>query len=131
MLAADTTVVLEGELLGKPTDGDHAARTLARLSGRAHQVLTAVALAGAASADCVVTTTVEFRPLRSEEIAWYVATGEPLDKAGSYALQGIGGSLVRAVEGSVSNVIGLPLAETLELLAKVGFRLPWVGATTR
>ena len=126
VLAADTTVVLGDELLGKPRDPAEAREMLGRLSGRTHEVHTGVALAGpAAEHSTVVRTRVTFRPLSAGEIAWYVGTGEPLDKAGSYAVQGKGGFLVAAVEGSPTNVIGLPLGETLELLARAGLRLPW------
>jgi septum formation protein len=134
VLAADTTVVLDGDILGKPGDAAEARRTLTRLSGRTHEVLTGVALAGpgappgastGASMDVVVRTEVTFRAASPEEIAWYVGTGEPLDKAGSYAVQGKGGFLVQGLQGSPSNVIGLPLGETLALLARTGLPLPW------
>jgi septum formation protein len=97
---------------------------LGRLSGRTHRVLTGVAIAGAARAVSSVETQVTFRPLSEAEIAWYVGTGEPLDKAGAYAIQGAGGAFVERVEGSVSNVIGLPLAETLALLCGAGLHWP-------
>jgi len=126
VLAADTTVVLGSELLGKPRDAAEAREMLGRLSGRTHEVHTGVALAGPATEhSTVVRTRVTFRPLSTGEIAWYVGTGEPLDKAGSYAIQGKGGFLVAAVEGSPTNVIGLPLGETLALLARAGIPLPW------
>lgn len=128
VLAADTTVVLEGRVLGKPADAAEAQEMLRALCGRAHQVLTGVALAGGAQGSGprtrVVETKVLFREATDAELAWYVGTGEPLDKAGAYAIQGIGGFLVRAIEGSHSNVIGLPLVETLELLARE-LPLPW------
>lgn len=125
VLAADTTVALGTELLGKPSGPDEARDMLTRLSGRTHAVYTGVALAGRAEASTVVRTGVTFRTLSAGEIAWYVSTGEPLDKAGAYAVQGKGGFLVAAVEGSPTNVIGLPLGETLELLARAGVPLPW------
>ncbi|MFZ5471323.1 MAG: Maf family protein [Myxococcota bacterium] len=125
VLAADTEVVVDGDILGKPRDAADAAAMLRRLSGRAHTVYSAIALAGARESTRVVATTVTFRPLSEAEVTWYVASGEPMDKAGAYAVQGKGGVLVRSVEGSVSNVIGLPLAETVELLAQAGFPLPW------
>ena len=132
VLAADTAVVLGDEALGKPDGADDARRMLRALSGTLHQVLTAVvvlrragAAAGAGEWHAVVSTDVRFAPLGEEEIAWYVATGEPLDKAGAYAIQGAGGAFVRAVTGSVSNVVGLPLAETADLLRQAGFPLPW------
>lgn len=132
VLAADTTVALGEELLGKPRDAAGAREMLGRLSGRTHEVHTGVALAGPTSGHSVehsraVCTRVSFRSLSAGEIAWYAGTGEPLDKAGSYAVQGKGGFLVAAVEGSPTNVIGLPLGETLELLARAGVPLPWSG----
>ncbi len=125
VLAADTTVVLGRELLGKPRDAAEAREMLSRLSGRTHEVHTGVALAGRAEEALVVRTRVTFRTLGPEEIAWYASSGEPLDKAGAYAVQGKGGFLVAALEGSPTNVIGLPLGETLALLARAGVPLPW------
>ncbi|MBM7114967.1 Maf family protein [Archangium primigenium] len=125
VLAADTTVALDGMLLGKPQDEAEARGMLTRLSGRTHEVHTGVALVGARMTSVLVRTRVTFRSLGSEEIAWYAATGEPLDKAGSYAIQGKGGFLVASVEGSPTNVIGLPLGETLALLGQAGVPLPW------
>jgi septum formation protein len=128
VLAADTAVVLGEEILGKPGDEHEAEAMLSRLSGRHHRVLTGVAVAGAAGLNAVaVETRVRLRALSAEEIRWYVRTGEPLDKAGAYGIQGIGGAFVREIEGSASNVVGLPLAETLELLASTGYPLPWMG----
>ena len=125
VLAADTTVALGPQLLGKPRDAEEAKAMLSRLSGRTHEVHTGVALAGRHEEALVVRTRVTFRALSSGEIAWYAGTGEPLDKAGAYAVQGRGGFLVAAVEGSPTNVIGLPLGETLALLARAGVPLPW------
>lgn len=130
VLAADTAVVLGAEVLGKPADRDDARRMLRALSGTVHEVLTAVCVRRvrpepAAELDAVVATRVRFAPLSPTEIEWYVGTGEPLDKAGAYAIQGSGGAFVLSVEGSVSNVVGLPLAETAELLRRCGFPLPW------
>lgn len=125
VLAADTTVVLGEQVLGKPADPEDALRMLRSLSGRWHRVLTGVALVGSAERTRVVETQVEFREASEAELAWYVHTGEPLDKAGAYAIQGIGGFLVRAIRGSHSNVVGLPLAETLELLAEEKLAMPW------
>jgi nucleoside triphosphate pyrophosphatase len=124
VLAADTTVAIGERILGKPMDAIEAEMMLTALSGREHAVLTAVALGGALGG-CTVETRVHFRALSHEEIAWYVATGEPLDKAGAYAIQGAGGAWVTRIEGSASNVIGLPLVETLDLLKGVGVALPW------
>lgn len=122
VLAADTTVVLDGALLGKPRDEDEARAMLTRLAGRRHQVLTGVALIDrhGAIVDAVVVTEVEFRPLTAREIGAYVASGEPADKAGAYGIQGLGGALVARLDGSYSNVVGLPLAETALLLADAG-----------
>ncbi len=125
VLAADTPVVLVMELLGKPRDEAEARDMLSRLSGRTHEVHTGVALAGRADEALVVRTRVTFRALSAGEIAWYAGTGEPLDKAGAYAIQGKGGFLVAAIEGSPTNVIGLPLGETLALLQRAGVPLPW------
>ncbi|HSD19461.1 MAG TPA: Maf family protein [Anaeromyxobacter sp.] len=136
VLAADTAVVLRGEVLGKPRDAEDARRMLAALSGTAHEVLTGVCVRrdsgeGAVELDAVVSTAVRFAPLGAAEIAWYVGTGEPLDKAGAYAIQGAGGAFVLGVEGSVSNVVGLPLAETAELLRRAGLTLPWDASAGR
>jgi len=121
VLAADTIVALDGALLGKPADADAARRTLRSLSGRSHEVHTGVAVrADSGSAAVVVTTTVQFRTLTDAEIDWYVGTGEPLDKAGSYGIQGAAGAFVSRIDGSASNVIGLPLAETTALLRTAG-----------
>jgi septum formation protein len=134
VLAADTAVVLGREILGKPRDDADAHRMLRALSGSTHVVLTGVHArvhpasgAGSRSETIAVSSAVRFISLSEERIAWYVATGEPLDKAGAYAVQGAGGSLVRGIAGSVSNVVGLPLAETLALLGRLGLVLPWGG----
>jgi len=122
VLAADTTVDVDGDIVGKPADAAEAAATLARLSGRDHLVHTGVAVhRGDRLVSSVTTSTVRFHPLGTDLIAAYVATGEPLDKAGGYGLQGEGRGLVAAIEGSASNVIGLPMAQTGALLAAVGF----------
>jgi nucleoside triphosphate pyrophosphatase len=120
VLGADTGVVLGSELYGKPRDPDHAIAMLARLTGRTHRVITEVALAESGSArvwQCSVTTRVTMREATLAELARYVAGGEPLDKAGAYAYQGDGGVFVSRIEGSESNVIGLPLEETIALIA--------------
>jgi septum formation protein len=122
-LGADTIVVLEGRIYGKPADAEDAVRMLSGLLGRTHRVLTAVALArsdGAALREVRVESRVTLREAGEPEIRAYVASGEPLDKAGAYALQGEGGRFVLRVEGSRSNVIGLPLEETLALLREAG-----------
>jgi septum formation protein len=130
VLAADTTVAVDGEILGKPSDEAEAARMLRRLSGRVHQVVSAVCLRRPAvrlEFDAVSTTEVEVARLDEPTIAWYVASGEPRDKAGAYAVQGLFGAFVRSLRGSVSGVIGLPLDETLALLRRAGYPLPWEG----
>ncbi len=120
VLAADTTVALGLEILGKPADRADAVRMLGRLSGRDHQVHSAVALLHAGGADArVSTSTVSFRPLSEAEIDWYWRTGEPVDKAGAYAVQGHAAIFIRHIEGSYSGVMGLPLYETWELLGPV------------
>ena len=123
--AADTTVEVDGRVLGKPADADEARRMLRALSGRRHRVHTGVTVAVQdRTSTILVTTAVEFAPIDDHTIDWYVDTGEPYDKAGGYAIQGGGGALVARVDGSVTNVVGLPLAETVHLLRGVaaGFR---------
>jgi septum formation protein len=125
VLGADTAVVVDGELLGKPAGIDDAARMLRLLSGRSHQVLTGVCLVGARGANPsgspgtpeglaprteVAVTTVEFAPLTAAEIDWYAASGEPMDKAGGYAIQGLASRFVTRIDGSYSNVVGLPVS---------------------
>lgn len=120
VLAADTTVAIGEEILGKPADRDDAARILGRLSGRDHEVHTAVALLHEGGADArLSTSTVTFRELTAAEIDWYWATGEPADKAGAYGVQGHGAIFIRHLSGSYSGVMGLPLYETWELLASL------------
>jgi septum formation protein len=120
---ADTAVVLDGRILGKPADRDEALATLTALAGREHQVLTAVALASRARlAVRVVSSQVTFRALSRGEIEAYWASGEPQDKAGSYAIQGLAAIFVSQLQGSYSAVVGLPLCETAELLAE--FAIP-------
>lgn len=117
VLGADTIVVLNGEVLEKPQDAAHAAAMLSKLSGQTHQVMTAVALADTQrELDCLVTTDVTFRKMTAEEISHYIASGEPMDKAGAYGIQGLGGNFVRKINGSYHAVVGLPLVETGELL---------------
>lgn len=117
VLGADTTVVVDGHILGKPVDAGEAAAMLRRLQGRAHEVLTGVALVALGRAQVVLETTrVWFAPLTDGEIAVYVATGEAMDKAGAYGIQGWAARYVTRIEGSYSNVVGLPLYETAALL---------------
>lgn len=124
VLGADTVVVLDGESLGKPRDGDDAARLLMRLSGRCHQVLSAVALASADGTRVRLSRSrVCFRELARPECEAYAASGEPLDKAGAYAIQGRAAAFVRELHGSYSGVVGLPLYETAELLREAGVSL--------
>ena len=121
VLGADTEVVLDGEVFGKPRDGEHAAQMLRRLSGRRHQVLSAVSLVDAArEAQAMVASEVEFAELSDAEISAYVATGEPLGKAGGYAIQGRGEAFIRHLSGSYSGVMGLPLQATAALLREFG-----------
>ncbi|CAH6661892.1 Maf family protein [Pseudocitrobacter vendiensis] len=118
VLGADTIVILNGEVLEKPRDAAHAAEMLGKLSGETHQVMTAVALADRQNTlDTLVVTDVTFRVLSEHDIAGYVACGEPLDKAGAYGIQGLGGCFVRKINGSYHAVVGLPLVETYELLS--------------
>jgi len=120
VVAADTTVDLDGTIFEKPPHADGAVEMLRRLSGRSHQVHTGVAVGGVDGVrSAVVTTTVRFVALTNTQIDWYVATGEPMGKAGAYAIQGRGAAFVSSVDGSVTNVVGLPLAETLEMLRAV------------
>jgi septum formation protein len=117
VLGADTIVVLLGEILGKPESKGHGVQMLNELSGMNHDVLTGVSICnGSRTETFCVKTEVTFRQLREDEIAWYWETGEPCDKAGSYGLQGAGAAFVETVTGSYSNVIGLPLSETVMML---------------
>jgi septum formation protein len=123
VLGADTIVVIDGEALGKPAGPDEARTMLRRLRGREHEVITGVAVveagSGRAEATAVVSR-VRMAAYGEVEIDAYVASGEPLDKAGAYAIQGAGGGLVAGLEGSYSNVVGLPLKETARMLAAFG-----------
>ena len=134
VVGADTTVVVDGKLLGKPVDAEDAARMLNRLSGRSHQVVSAVALArfeDRTLRSAISTTRVFFRKLTPDDIRWYVGTGEPMDKAGAYGIQGKGGVLVSRLEGSYSNVVGFPLEKFLELWEDAGLPLPWTDSKRR
>ena len=140
VLAADTVVVVDGVILGKPVDRDDAKRMLRMLSGRAHEVITAVVLSrgptppspqggfdeprgSSPHADTRVDlTTVEFAPLAEDDIEWYVATGEPDDKAGAYAIQGYASRFVTRIAGSYSNVVGLPVSIVFQMFKEAGFR---------
>jgi septum formation protein len=123
VLAADTTVVLNDEIIGKPDDAGHARALLQRLSGRTHQVLTAVAVtANGRMETALSSSTVEFRELDDAEIERYCAGGEPLGKAGAYAIQGRAAVFAHAISGSYSGIMGLPLYETAGLLQRFGIR---------
>jgi septum formation protein len=117
VLAADTTVVIDNEMLGKPLDDRDAKRMLRLLSGRCHEVITGVTvLVRTEMMTMVASTSVEFTELTDDEIDWYLATGEPRDKAGAYAIQGYASRFVTRVNGSYSNVVGLPIALVYEML---------------
>ncbi|MBI2509135.1 MAG: septum formation protein Maf, partial [Betaproteobacteria bacterium] len=120
-LAADTSIVFDEGIIGKPEGPEHAARMLRALSGREHQVLTAVAVVLREQVETQISvSSVWFRELSDDEIRRYVASSEPLDKAGAYAIQGRAGSFVTRIAGSYSGIMGLPLAETIELLQRFG-----------
>jgi septum formation protein len=128
VLGADTSVVLQGRVLGKPADAAESRAMLALLSDRTHEVLSAVTLLGAhGSASRLARTEVRFRRIEPAEAAAYWASGEPRDKAGGYAIQGRAAAFVAWISGSYSGVVGLPLFETAALLAQAGL-LPWYGA---
>lgn len=119
VLGADTIVVLNDAVLEKPADEAAAAEMLTKLSGQTHRVMTAVALADAKQLlDCLVVTEVTFRTLSADDISAYIASGEPMDKAGAYGIQGLGGNFVRKINGSYHAVVGLPLVETAELFSQ-------------
>lgn len=128
VLAADTTVVVDGKIFGKPRDQAHAVYMLGELAGRAHEVLTAVALADSHGVtERLNSSTVRFRTISPEECVAYWETGEPRDKAGGYAIQGLGAVFIESLRGSYSAVMGLPLFETGELLRAAGIKY-WNGA---
>jgi septum formation protein len=124
ILAADTDVVLDGTILGKPCDEQDAIAMLRALRGREHEVLTGIVVLDPAVGErweTIVSSLVRILRLTDDEIARYVATGEPMDKAGGYAIQGEAASMVESVEGCYTNVVGLPLCATAELLYSAGF----------
>lgn len=126
VLAADTAVVVDGHILGKPADAEDAARMLRMLSGRSHRVISGVALVkdGRPVVDAEVeVTAVEFARLSQAEIAWYVASGESMDKAGGYGIQGLASRFVTSVAGSYSNVVGLPIAVVYQMCTRAGLLL--------
>jgi septum formation protein len=119
-LGADTTVVVDGEILGKPRDDDEAAAMLRRLAGRRHEVLTGISIRyGAHEVGRVESTAVWFAVLTTEDIAWYTASGEGRDKAGAYAIQGLASRFIPRIDGSYANVVGLPVSTVAELLAEI------------
>lgn len=125
LITADTCVVSDGIILGKPHSQAEAIEFLNRLSGKRHTVLTAVCIHYRGNAENrVQTNRVVFKPLSSEEISAYVQSGEPMDKAGAYAVQGIGGIFIRSIEGSFSGIMGLPVYETVSMLQDLGYRSP-------
>lgn len=120
VLGSDTIVVLDGQILGKPVDAADAEQMLQQLSGREHSVMTAVAVTdGTKTLSCLVETKVQFCGLTQQDILAYIATQEPMDKAGAYGIQGLGGCFVEAIKGSYSAVVGLPLVETKALLREM------------
>lgn len=124
VLGADTVVVAEGEVLGKPEDGADALRMLRLLAGREHQVITGVALVqGARELVSSEVTTVHFLPVSDETLARYVATGEPMDKAGAYAIQGLAAVMISGINGDYFNVVGLPLARVVQMLSQFGVQV--------
>ena len=125
LLSADTVVALDNAILGKPRDAAHARELLESLSGREHQVWTAVCVSlGGQTLEAAQRSDVRFKELSVQEIAAYIASGEPLDKAGAYGIQGIGGVFVAHLSGSFSGVMGLPVFETVALLRRCGARVP-------
>ena len=128
ILGADTTVVIDGEILGKPRADEEAAAMLRRLAGRRHEVLTGVSIRhGAHEIGRVDSTAVWFSVLTKEDIVWYVASGEGRDKAGAYAIQGLASRFIPRIEGSYANVVGLPVAAVAELLRSVLASHPETG----
>ena len=125
LLSADTVVALDNAILGKPRDAAHARELLESLSGREHQVRTAVCVSlGEQTLEAAQRSDVRFKELSAQEIAAYIASGEPLDKAGAYGIQGIGGVFVAHLSGSFSGVMGLPVFETVQLLRQLGAPVP-------
>ena len=123
VVAADTTVVVDGDILGKPEDEADARRMIARLAGRTHEVYTGIAVRrGDREASAVERVVVTFRALRDDEVAAYVATGEPMDKAGAYGIQGFGATIVERIEGDYFSVMGLSLVRLVALFERIGLR---------
>jgi len=125
VLGADTTVVVDGDILGKPQDESASAAMIRRLAGRTHEVLTGISLRrGAYEIGRVERTAVTFAPLGDADVVWYVKGGEGRDKAGAYAIQGLASRFVTRIDGSYANVVGLPVAAVVELLRDAGFFAP-------
>ena len=123
VVAADTVVYIDGSILGKPKSREEAAEMLRRLSGQEHLVLTGFSvlhLEGGKGGKEAVETVVRMKSLTSTEMEWYVKTGEPFDKAGGYAIQGIGSYMIQSIQGSYTNVVGLPLCELIQMLTRLG-----------
>lgn len=126
VIGADTVVVIDGEQLGKPKDKDDARRMLRLISGKTHTVVTGLAVIDAGSSEVrskLVGTRVRFKPISDEEIEAYISTGDPMDKAGAYGIQGRAAAFVEGIEGCYSNVVGLPLSEMMDILKSFGVRL--------
>ncbi|MDQ7090470.1 MAG: Maf family protein [Methylococcales bacterium] len=123
VLAADTAVILNKKIMGKPENQAHAAEMLTQLSGTTHQVCSAISFRGTEHWQRLVITEVKFRSLQPSEMRNYWKTGEPCDKAGGYAIQGLGSIFIESIKGSFSAVMGLPLFETAELLSKQGIKI--------
>lgn len=128
VIGGDTVVVRDGEVLGKPADAEEAVAMLLSLSGKTHEVLSGLAMAGADRAvDAVARTSVRFRTFDQDTARGYVATGEPMDKAGAYGIQGLGAALVEGVEGDYYSIVGLPVAALLQLFEQMGWRYDFGG----
>lgn len=126
VIGADTVVVIDGEQLGKPKGRDDAGRMLRLLSGRTHAVITGLAVINAKTSEIkstLVRTSVRFKPLSEEDIDVYIGTGDPMDKAGAYGIQGRAAAFIEGIEGCYSNVVGLPLSELMDVLKSLGVRL--------
>ncbi|HEU4709898.1 MAG TPA: Maf family protein [Methylophilaceae bacterium] len=124
VLAADTTVSVDGVILGKPVDADEARSMLRQMSGRWHEVLTGLAVATQGTVEALLNVTrVQMAELTPAEIEAYIASGEPFDKAGAYGIQGLAGTFIKRIEGSYSGVMGLPIFETAQLLKSAGIRI--------
>lgn len=126
VIGADTVVVIDGEQLGKPGDKDDAGRMLRLISGKTHTVVTGLAVIDARTSDAkttLVRTRVRFKPLSEEDIEVYIGTGDPMDKAGAYGIQGRAAAFIEGIEGCYSNVVGLPLSEMMDILKSFGIRL--------